>query len=56
MEWESVACEVNHIDVARAACDAFLENLGRLVDKREDQTLDNFLVAYLTGVRPMLER
>ena len=49
MEREPVARQVHHVDVARAARDAFLKNLGRLVDEGENQTLDNLFVADLAG-------
>src|SRR5436190_2290188 len=46
-EREAVAGEVDHVDVARAHRDAFVDDLGALVDERVDQTLDDLLVADL---------
>src|SRR6185436_3378857 len=47
---EAVAGQVDHVDVGSAQRDAFLEDVGGLVDERVDQPFDDFLVGNRAGL------
>ena len=43
---EAVACQVNHVDVAGLACNAFLQYMSGFIDQGKHQSLHNFFVCY----------